>query len=178
MTHRNTHSVAGLSAVLLCGLFASHAHARGANTAPVPAGVTVAPALVNDPSVARVLVNDRIQTGEGDGMPLVAGYNDIDDSFTIKCANAAGCTLSMLMNVQVSLTSGQWCLSSSVDGIMAYPGCSWQGSLPAIAGSYVNGSRQVNIEVATGTHTVQHQVYLEKGGVLGQYQIDTMIYKP
>jgi len=108
--------------------------------------------------------------------PLAAGLNVIDTA-TIKCANAAGCTITIAAMVQVIAdNAGQWAICTTIDGNGGQPGgCPVQGV--AQSTNYQIGNLKQNAVVAQGNHTVQTQVMMPSTGSIGAWESDYSVYK-
>ena len=121
---------------------------------------------------------DYINFGNTPGASIGAGYHNLDAPTSIKCSNAAGCTISVGATAQVAPPAGAtWAICAAVDGAYIAPACPFMGVLPG-GGSYVAGSERFHATITQGTHTVQSQVYISATSLLGNWQVDYMLYKP
>ena len=129
-------------------------------------------------AVAHKTVSTFFNYGSSGGASLVPGFNNVDTATTIKCTNAAGCTIGVSSMIQISPPAGtNWAICPVVDGNYINPPCPFQGNL-ADTSSFVTGNGQSNFQVATGTHTVQTQVYTDQAAGLYNWQVTYTLYKP
>lgn len=147
-------------------------------TGPLPSQAVAAAAVPMATTGTLKLVNAVFNYAPSASVALVAGFNNIDTATSIKCANAAGCTIVSNATAQVNPPAGVlWAVCTQLDGVYMNPGCPYQGHLPD-AGTYVTGSAQFSGTVAKGTHLLQTQVYVSSPSVLGSYHVQYSVYKP
>ena len=170
-------SLDAVGAVALA-LTATSITALADDSSPLPATAPRMAESTPAASVAHVLIGDYISSGATPGLSLTTGYHNLDNPTTIKCSNTSGCTISVGSTVQVAPPAGSnWAICAVIDGVYMTPACPYMGVLPG-AGSYVAGSERFQVAVTQGTHTVQSQVYVGANSLLGNWQVDYMLYKP
>jgi hypothetical protein len=111
----------------------------------------------------------------GNGGTLNPGFNTID-SHTLNCKKGP-CTVAVTEMVQLQTPDGLWAICPNVDGTYTNPGCPYQGSIAAGGSSYVTGNGQGSITVATGSHTVRTDVYVNQASSLANWQSTYTMYK-
>ena len=161
-----------LVAALLLG---SQASALAKPASPVPAGKQARPTILS--LSTSKLSGTVLSNGSNGGSALNPGFTTIK-SVTVKCKLATGCLLAIDSMVQVAPPAGtNWAICPSVDGTYASPPCPFQGALPAV-NSFITGNGRSTYAVATGTHTVNLDVYVDQASTLYHWDSDVSIYAP
>ncbi len=124
----------------------------------------------------RKAINIYLNNGNGGGSALSAFVFNTIESGTVNCTNAAGCHIGQDSMVQLSPNAANWAICLAVDGV--YSTCQYQGNLPDIGVFVVGNAKGFSGTVASGTHAVRTDVYVEAASSLYGWQTDTRVYKP
>jgi hypothetical protein len=128
------------------------------------------------PNTKEKLTGTYIAVGNGNSTGLTPFTFTTVASSSVKCSNAAGCTIGIGAMAQMQTSGGDWAICLSIDG--GYVECQYQG-VQSGPSSFVVGNARGTGTVAVGTHTVNLDLYGEGSAPTYQYfQMDTAVYKP
>jgi len=117
---------------------------------------------------------DAVGNGLSTALPQFA-FTTVASS-VVKCSNAAGCSIGIEASNQIQTAGADWAICLLIDG--ASVSCQYQG-VQAGPSSFVIGNARGWGTVASGTHTVDTQLYTESASATYQYfQTDVRVYKP
>lgn len=115
------------------------------------------------------------------GSSLAAGYNNIDAPMPIACGGPNGCTIEINVMATMggaSLHGTHWSICAVADGVLvSSPPCQVQTQLDNAL--VMTGNSRQSVQVAKGKHTVQTQLYIDRGvAKLYGWHIDYVLYRP
>lgn len=133
----------------------------------------------------RKLQSTTIVQGVADANVAASTYTNIDSPLKFTCP-AGGCTVSVEVNAQMGGTTPADNLFA-VCGFVGWhdmpppgsdEGCPYVGETPVDEGYSVGTFVFTQSGVHAGSHTLQSQVYINDGAVLGNYSITYRLYTP
>jgi hypothetical protein len=176
----NTKVGIALAMLIICGsAFAADA-SKSPNTNHTQKSAPPPTTIFN-----RKLQSTTIVQGESDVEITAATFTSIDSPLKFTCPTG-GCTVSVEVNAQMggtTDTSNFFAVCGLLDGNFMPPpgggnGCPYVGETQVDGGYSVGTFVFTQSGVHAGSHTLQSQVFINQGALLGNYSITYRLYTP